>query len=402
MKGKVAVIVAVVFFCLASSAIAELTRTEKIVKIGFPKSVAISLNELIEAGKNSGTIDVPKGMSVAAVIRKDLVGRNGKLNWEGNYQFKAEKYEADEFVLYRLENNGEVLFRIGELSSPNKNGKESEIPKPQPPVEDVYEAVALPLDIKKLTAGPITAIVVPIFRSNWIGDGLGMYSVSEKDGKESEKFLVRKVWRTTDPDFPAVITKYGTHVFVIAKGKKRSDLLGKKLAIISGSGKFALTLSGKMVEFNPEKQVDFFREHNSQINEEMLLDISPETENGRAFIRDLKNIFPNEYIVKGKKISSETDEETLKSLAGSSNNASFARRVVEKGGLPNISISSVLCPPCELIRMLIVWSIAAADDTLSGNFLEAKVSGFQAAQALSPYLAECQEEINYLTRIVKK
>ncbi len=398
MKGKVAVIVAVVFFCLVSSAIAEISRLEKIKKLGFPESIAASLNSLVEQNNFSGKIDISKGMAVSAIIRKDVLGRDGKLKWDGNHFFQAEKYETDNFVLYRLENEGEVLFRTGELP-PIKEKADSKITRG---VEEVFESVALPLDLKNLSKEQITAIVVPIFRSNWIGDGLGMYSISEKDGKESEKFFVRKVWRTTEEDFPAVITKYGTHVFVIAKGKKQSDLLGKNLAIISGSGKFALTLSGKMVEFNSEKQVEFFTEHNSRITEEMLIDISPETENGKAFIRDLKKIFPNDYYVKGKRVSSETDEETLKSLVGSSNNASFARRVVEKGGLPNISISSVLCPPCELIRMLIVWSIAAADDTLTGNFLEAKVSGYQAAQALAPYLAECQEEISYLTKITKK
>lgn len=109
-------------------------------------------------------------------------------------------------------------------------------------------------------------------------------------------------------------------------------------------------------------------------------------------------MFPNNYYVKGKLVSTETDSETLKTLVGTNNNASYIMKVINRGGLPNISLSSVMCPPLELFRILIVWTIAAFDDTLNGNFFEAKVSGYQAAQALSPYLAESQEEIHYLTK----
>ena len=192
---------------------------------------------------------------------------------------------------------------------------------------------------------------------------------------------------------------------MVAQGKTKTEVLGKNVVIISGSGKFALTLSGNMVEFNLKKfeesaeyQKTFFEKNPSEVKEEMLVDISPNTENGKMFLTDLRKIFPNDYYVKGKLVSTEAGEEELGALIGLSNNSSYMRRGVEKGGLPNISVVSVACPPCELLRMLIVWTLAAFDNSLSGNFFEAKVSGYQSAQALAPYLAECQEEINYLTK----
>lgn len=426
---KKLVLIVSAFFCLASSAFAE-SLTEKIGKLGFPEKTAVSLAELVAQKSFSGTIDIPKGMSVSAIIRKDTLAEDVEMNWTGDFPFKAEKYETGEFVVYRLTNLGnEVFFRIGDLPKPIQEisvpvvvsvspieEKKTEVlkaplPVPMPKikgdgVEEVYEAMALPLDLKNFGDQPMTAVVIPIYQSNWIGDGLGKYAVTEKDGKETEKFLVRKVWRAyvETEMFPAIITKFGTSLFVIAQGKTKSDLLGKNIVIISGSGKFALTLSG-MTEFDLQKFEDseeyknaFFEKNPSKVEKGMLVDISPNTENGKTFIGDLRKMFPNNYYVKGKLVSTETDSETLKTLVGLSNNSSYMRRIIDKGGLPNISIGSVMCPPCELIRMLIVWSIAAFDDSLNGNFFEAKVSGYQAAQAISSYLAEFQEEINYLTK----
>jgi hypothetical protein len=418
MQRKTAVLAVMVFFCLASSAFAE-SLVEKITKIGFPEKVAISLAQLAETQNFSEKIDIPKGMSVSAIIRNGEVANNVDLDWEGGFQFKAEKYETEGFSLYRFKNLGnEILFRIGDLPRPIPEISLPLIPPKEEPkipipvqksenrVEEVYEAAALPLNLKELGDQPMAAIVVPIYQTNWIGDGLGKYVVTEKDGKEVEKLLVRKVWRAYvgSEMFPAVITKFGTNLFVVAQGKTKQDLMDKNIVIISGSGKFALTLSG-MAEFDIQKFEEseeyrsaFFEKNPSKVKEEMLVNISPDTENGRAFIGDLRKMFPNNYFVKGRLISTETDSETLKALVGSSNNANYMRRVVEKGGLPSISLGSVMCPPCELARMLIVWSLAAFDETLSGNFLEAKVSGYQAAQAMAPYLAEFQEELNYLSQ----
>lgn len=427
------IVIFVFFFCFASSALAEFgEKAEKLRKIGFPEEIAISLAQLVKQKNFSGKIDIPKGMSVSALIRNDEIETNINLNWPGNYQFKAEKYEMGEFILYRLINQGrEILFRIGDLPQPvqkletlvalpaspkKEKGTETSLPEKTPApiqktegngVEDVYEATALPLDLKNLNDQPMTAIVIPIYQSHWIGDGLGKYAITEKDGKEIEIFLVRKAWRAYigNEIFPAVITKFGTHLFVIAQGKTEGDLMGKNAVIISGSGKFALTLSGEMTKFDlkefeesEEYRKTFFEKNPSRVKEEMLIDISPNTENGKTFLSDIRKIFPNEYYVKGKLVSTETDEETLKTLVGLSNNESYMRRIVEKGGLPNISLTAVLCPPCELARMLIIWGIAAFDDSLNGNFFEAKVSGYQAAQAMAPYLKECQEEMIYLTK----
>ena len=431
MKKSLLVVMVMFFFCFASSALAEVK--EKLEKIGFPEEIIVSLAGLVEQKKFSEKINVPKGLVVSALIREDKVETDVKINWPGEYKFQAEKYATGDFVLYRLINQGrEFFFRIGDLPQPIKEApvalpatppreekkmKALEVEKTPIPmqktegngVEEVYEASAIPLDFVGINQAQesMTAIVIPIYRSHWIGDGLGKYVVTEKDGKEIEKFLVRKVWRAYvgNEIFPAIITKFGTHLFVVAQGKTKIEVLGKNVVIISGSGKFALTLSGNMTKFNikefeesAEYQKTFFEKNPSEVKEEMLVDISPNTENGKMFLTDLRKIFPNDYYVKGKLVSTEAGEEELGALIGLSNNSSYMRRGVEKGGLPNISVVSVACPPCELLRMLIVWTLAAFDNSLSGNFFEAKVSGYQSAQALAPYLAECQEEINYLTK----
>ena len=433
MKKISVMVIIAFFFCFLSSALAGVE--EKLEKIGFPEEATASLARLVERKSFSEKIDIQKGLVVSALVREDKVETNVKMNWPGEYKFQAEKYATGDFVLYRLINQGrEIFFRIGDLprlipetpvalpatSPQQEEEKVAEKPveeKPLTPiqktagdgVEEIYEASAIPLDFVGINQAQesMTAIVIPIYRSYWIGDGLGMYTVTEKDGKEVEKFLVRKVWRAYvgNEIFPAIITKFGTHLFVVAQGKTKIEVLGKNVVIISGSGKFALTLSGNMTKFNikefeesAEYQKTFFEKNPSEVKEEMLVDISPNTENGKMFLTDLRKIFPNDYYVKGKLVSTEADEEELGALIGLSNNSSYMRRGVEKGGLPNISVVSVACPPCELLRMLIVWTLAAFDNSLSGNFFEAKVSGYQSAQALAPYLAECQEEINYLTK----
>lgn len=282
-------------------------------------------------------------------------------------------------------------------------------------VERVYESVALSIDLKDIEGKPITAIVTPMFKSPWIGDGLGVYPVDE-NGKVAERPLVRKVWRTVVTDgedyflCPAVINRFGTYLFTVCPGRSGLEFTGKKSAVVSGSGKFALTATGNIVEFNFEKfqeekdyRKEIFDKNLSEIQRESLIDFSSETEVGKAFVSDLRRMFPREYYVKGKMVSVDTDIETLKKLASTSNNAKYMRRVVEKGGLPNIGASSILFPPAavvEVARMFFVWIAAATDDTLNGSFFESKVTGYQAGQAMSGYLANCQEEIDYLEKYI--
>jgi hypothetical protein len=426
--------------------------------LGFPDRVVSGFVELINQEKNiKPTEPVSNHRLVSAVIIDGEVCPTNsqdicRIKWEEipGFNPKMKTYHFEEYTLFHLKNNEKNIFFRDELpkkaaaslprdlpkaEEPTKNNvpsityyapvinsanpeKKAEMPKtPAVPVqktegngvEKVYEATALPISIQELQNQPMTAIMVPIFKSPWIGDGLGTYTIAEKDGKEVQEFLVRKVWRAYvgNDIYPAIITKFGTYVFVVVPGKTKADLIDEEVVIVSGSGKFALTLLANDTEFNLKKFEEsteykntFFQKNPSKVEGKMLVDISPNTENGKAFMKDLKKIFPNEYYVKGKKVSVGTDLETLKSLVGESNNSNYFRRVIQKGGLPNISLSSVACPPCELARMLIVWSIAAFDKTLSGNFREAKVSGYQAAKAMSPYLAECQEEMNYLQKII--
>lgn len=281
--------------------------------------------------------------------------------------------------------------------------------------ERVYESVALSIDFKDLEGKPMTAIVTPMFKSPWIGDGLGIYPVDE-NGTVAERPLVRKVWRTVVTDgedyflCPAVINRFGTYLFTVCPGRTGFDFADKKSAVISGSGKYALTATGSIIEFDFEKfqedkeyRREFFEKNFSQIQRESLIDVSPETEIGKAFVSDLRRMFPREYYVKGKMVSVDMDISELKKLASTSNNAKYMRRVVEKGGLPNVGASSIIFPPAaavELARMFIVWIAAATDDTLNGSFFESKVTGYQAGQAMSGYLANCQEEIDYLEKYI--
>ena len=88
---KLGMLLVVVFFCFTSSAFAE-SLTEKIGKLGFPEKTAVSLAELVTQKSFSGTIDIPKGMSVSAIIRKDTIAEDVEMNWTGDFPFKAEKY----------------------------------------------------------------------------------------------------------------------------------------------------------------------------------------------------------------------------------------------------------------------------------------------------------------------
>lgn len=450
------VVAVLVFAFFVSPLFADVQREasvrEQIAKLGFPNDAAVSLAKMVEQGKYTSTTLVPSGTKVEASVRDANLCTSGcTFRWPDKFPAqKAEFYSFGNFTLYRIKNShGDIFYReklpavetakaaptkevpkmektalVEKLSvaaapvTVPKEEKKAEMQKtPSAPVqktegngiEKVYEATVLPLDLKDFENQPMTAVMVPISRSPWIGDGLGTYTVTERDGKDVQEFLTRKVWRAYvgSEIYPAIITKFGTYLFIVVQGKSKLDVLGQDVAIVSGSGKFALTLSGNMTEFDLKKfekkeeyRNSFYEKNPSKVAREMIVDISPNTENGQRFMADLKKLFPGEYYIEGKKVSASTDIETLKSLAGESNNSGYLRRVVQKGGLPNISTGAIAFPPAELARMLFVWTVAAFDNSLTGNFLEAKVSGLQAAQALSPYLAQCQEEMDYMQKII--
>jgi hypothetical protein len=78
-----------------------------------------------------------------------------------------------------------VALEKKRVATPNNSSTSSSIQKTEGNgVERVYEATALPLSLKNIENQPMTAIMIPIYKSPWIGDGLGTYTVTEKDGKE--------------------------------------------------------------------------------------------------------------------------------------------------------------------------------------------------------------------------
>jgi hypothetical protein len=458
-KLKLGMLLAVVFFCFVSSAFAEIgeERITKLEKIGFPKEeAAIPLAELVEKGVFSGEMDILKGMFVSAIIRKDVAEENIYLNWTGDYSFqkkerKAKRYEKNGFVVYRFVNLGdEIFFRIGDLPKPiqeavvpvalpdpPKEEKKAEAPKetllPIQKVEEVYEASALPLDLKnlgmeeevKIPVATISsekkqlaavqdvyeALVLPLdlkklenlkatviefdINGTWNGDAAGFYPVYGEDGKEVIQFLSREVWRTIIADpigeyeiYPAVISEetcFITHV--VCPGKSKLDLTNKQAFLISGSGKFVLTTSGKIIEFDFEKfqedkdyKTNFLKKNESWIQSEKLLDISPNSEFGTMYISTLKERFPRNYYISGKLVSADVDIETLKKLVGESNNASYIDRVIKNSGLPIVSVAMIVFAPVaiplELGRVTYGLLAAAWDKSLSKGFGESTVSGF--------------------------
>lgn len=88
---------------------------EKISGLGFPKDIAFILAQKAEQKKMSGIVGIKNGTRVSAILMAGKFQGRTKLSWDENpeYIFKAEKYEAGGFSLYRVINNGrEVLFRM--------------------------------------------------------------------------------------------------------------------------------------------------------------------------------------------------------------------------------------------------------------------------------------------------
>jgi len=88
---------------------------EKISALGYPKDVAFVLAQKAEQKKMSRIVGIKNGTRVSAILMNEKFQGRTKLSWDENpeYIFKAEKYEAKGFTLYRVINNGrEVLFRM--------------------------------------------------------------------------------------------------------------------------------------------------------------------------------------------------------------------------------------------------------------------------------------------------
>lgn len=285
--------------------------------------------------------------------------------------------------------------------------------------EQVYGAVALsgfdPTDLEV-----VTGIQIPL-SGHWIGDGMGVYTVVEINGKETSKLLKRSLWTVAVISeglveyYPAVINRFGTMLTVIGTGKDKGYFEGKSIYILSGSRKFAYILGKQIIPIKVDdiisdnkKKEELLKNHPSIIRKEIMINLSVKTEQGKRFFENLKKQFSNPVIIDGHEVLTSADTETIKSATGMLNHSTVAQRIVAAFDA-RISLQSAVLPWYEAARLMLVIGIAAFDETLQGNFLEAKVTGYQAGEVLGIYLDACQKELDgaldeniYLKRLLRK
>ncbi len=285
--------------------------------------------------------------------------------------------------------------------------------------EQVYEAVTLKgFDPTNLEV--VTGIQIPL-SGHWIGDGMGVYTVIEINGKETRKLLKRSTWTArifTDTgyeEYPAVINRFGTMLTVIGTGKDKNYFEGKSVYVLSGSRKLAYTLGKQIIPIrvddvvnNSKNKEELFKKHPSIIRKELLINLSVKTEQGKRFFENLKKQFSNPVIIDGHEVLVSADTETIKSAIEITNHSTVAQRMVDAFDA-RISLQSAILPWYEAVRVVLVLGLAAFDKTLQGNFFEAKVTGYQAGEVLGIYLDACQKELDgvlneniYLKRLLRQ
>jgi len=272
--------------------------------------------------------------------------------------------------------------------------------------EKVWEATALK-GFNPDAVTTITAVLVAV-HPMWLGDGLGFYTHDEQRGQKIPKYHRRTVWPALIfsgegyDACPAIINKFGTGLFVLCAGKDKSQLSGKNIIILSGSRKFAMTADQKVAVIDvddliseAEAREKFFGENPSEIKEDMLIDVSSNTRRGSQYMATIKGMFSEEIILDGREVLVSGSFKDFREAVKLSNHSTATQRIIDTLSA-RISVQSVALPHLEIARIFVTLALAAADNTMQGSFFEAKVSGYQAGQALEPYLNNCQVELTKL------
>ena len=272
--------------------------------------------------------------------------------------------------------------------------------------EGVWEATALK-NFNPDSVATMTAVIMAV-HPMWLGDGLGFYTYEEQNGQKIPKYHRRTAWLALIFDgksydtYPAIINKFGTGLFVLCAGKDKSQLSGKNIIILSGSRKFAMTANQKVAIINANDLVSntearerFFRENPSKIKEDMLINVSSNTRRGNQFMVTIKTMFSEEVIIDGHEVLISGSFEDFKEAVKISNHSTATQRIIDSLSA-RISVQSIALPYLEIARIFVTLTLAAADNTMQGSFFESKVNGYQAGQALEPYLNNCKKELTKL------
>lgn len=404
---KIIVLSLVLVFSFVSISFGDIVETrslpEKIRLLGYPENISLTLASLVEKKSISGNWDVPNGTKYDAAVGNDFFNPNGStISWQGNFIFRAEVYKVEDYVLYKLTNRGkEVFFRIGPVPE-RKIASQPSVPKTTLPttplkkeklenVERPVEAYMLKgLHTEELRSIKATAIDFPILGTGWINDGIGKYYAFEtKEGEAVVRFMTRSLWRAVVADssgnyeiLPGVKRRCD-RVHVLYPGVGKDDLVGKQKYLVSGNGKKVLLADGRQVrDFDFEKfqedetyRIEFLKKYPSEIKAEELLDISPGSKHGEEYVKLLKEQFPNDFYVKGERVSFSSDLETLRRINGEISNAKYGHRALKNGALPSLSVSTVMFPPFELGRMAFAALLSIPSGPLNGSYEGGSFSG---------------------------
>lgn len=420
------IFVVLIVFSFVSVSFGDIVETkslpEKIRLLGYPENISLTLASLVEKKSISGNWDVSNGTKYDAAVGNDFFNPNGStISWQGNFIFRAEVYKVEDYILYKLTNRGkEVFFRIGpvpERKIVSQPAQVKEVPKTtlveQKPVIISSTATPLPttplkkeklenvekpveaymlkgLHTEELKNIKATAIDFPILGTGWINDGIGKYySFETKEGEAVQRFMTRNLWRAVVADssgnyevLPG-IKRRCDRVHILYPGAGKDDLLGKNKYLVSGNGKKVLLADGRQIrDFDFEKfqedetyRIEFLKKYPSEIRAEELLDISPGSKFGEEYVRLLKEQFPNDFYVKGERVSFSSDIQTLRRINGEMSNAKYGHRALKNGALPSLSVSTVMFPPFELGRMAFAALVSIPSGPLNGSYEGGSFSG---------------------------
>jgi hypothetical protein len=278
-------------------------------------------------------------------------------------------------------------------------------------IEQPYRAVAAE-GIKFEEIKSLYAILFPLDTSDcqWVGE-LGVID------KEKREVYRREVWRgwaeidgkINERPHPAVINKTATHLFFLIPNVKREDIVGVKAIVLSGASTRALTPDGNIHNLPKGKKADrdlvqeFFMTNPVRTSDWQVVDFSPGTQAGDAFIGEMRKRFPILLTIGGGDLMATTDVVDASEMT---TRETMVDKIISEGRMPLsamtvLALSNPIAATIISTRIFIGLSVVANDKEMAGPYGETNFPGWAVGKVLGYYLKENHRYANYLEKILQ-